>query len=84
MVQDVYFEQWLTDNAGFGLEDPFSNSYAISQSLGLRLITLDSWATLAGTKKQLVLRSLDAVPLQLQSFDLAEELIENAQRSNKN
>jgi hypothetical protein len=84
MVQDVYFEQWLTDNAGFDLEDPFSNSYAISQSLGLRLITLDSWATLAGTKKQLVLRSLDAVPLQLQSFDLAEELIENAQRSNKN
>ena len=41
-------------------------------------------ATLSGAKKQVVLSSLDAVPLQLQSFDLAEELIENAQRSNKN
>jgi hypothetical protein len=40
MVQDVYFEQWLTDNADLDLEDPFSSSYAISQSLGMRLITL--------------------------------------------
>ena len=84
MVQDVYFEQWLMDNIDLDLEDPFSSSYAISQSLGMRLITLDSWATLSGAKKQAVLSSLDAVPLQLQSFDLAEELIENAQRSNKN
>ena len=84
MVQDVYFEQWLMDNIDLDLEDPFSSSYAISQSLGMRLITLDSWSTLSGAKKQAVLRSLDAVPLQLQSFDLAEELIENAQRSNKN
>ncbi|MDC0613403.1 hypothetical protein OAP08_02810, partial [Akkermansiaceae bacterium] len=84
MVQDVYFEQWLMDNIDLDLEDPFSSSYAISQSLGMRLITLDSWATLSEAKKQVVLSSLDAVPLQLQSFDLAEELIENAQRSNKN
>ncbi|MDG2399039.1 MAG: MBG domain-containing protein, partial [Akkermansiaceae bacterium] len=84
MAQDVYFEQWLRDNTGLDLEDPFSNSYAISQSLGLRLITLDSWLTLSGTKKQLVLSSLDAVPLRLQSFDLAEELIKGAKQSNKN
>ena len=84
MAQDVNFEQWLMDNTDLDLEDPFSSSYAISQSLGMRLITLDSWATLSGAKKQVVLSSLDAVPLQLQSFDLAEELIENAQRSNKN
>jgi filamentous hemagglutinin family protein len=84
MLQDVYFEQWLMDNTDLDLEDPFSSSYAISQSLGMRLITLDSWSTLSGAKKQVVLRSLDAVPLQLQSFDLAEELIKSAQRSNKN
>ena len=82
MVQDVYFEQWLTDNADLDLEDPFSSSYAISQSLGMRLITFDSWVALSGQKKRMVLRSLDSVPLHLQSFDLAKELIENAQRSN--
>jgi hypothetical protein len=84
VVQDVYFEQWLRDNTGLDSENPFSNSYAISQSLGLRLISLDSWVTLSGTKKQLVLRSLDAVPLRLQSFDLAEKLIDDAKRSNGN
>ena len=82
MVQDVYFEQWLTDNADLDLEDPFSSSYAISQSLGMRLITFDSWVALSGQRKRMVLRSLDSVPLHLQSFDLAKELIENAQRSN--
>jgi hypothetical protein len=84
MAQDVNFEQWLGDNTGLELEDPFSNSYAISQSLGLRLITLDSWATLSGAKKQVVLRSLDSVPLRLQSLDLAEELVEDVKGSKKN
>ena len=60
MVQDVYFEQWLTDNADLDLEDPFSSSYAISQSLGMRLITFDSWVALSGQKKRMVLRSLDS------------------------
>ncbi len=75
VAQDVYFEQWLRDNIGLDLENPFLNSYAISQSLGLRLITLDSWVKLPGARKQAVLRSLDAVPLHLQTIELAEELI---------
>ena len=75
VIQDVYLEQWLRDNIGLDLENPFSNSYAISQSLGLRLINLNSWVNLPGEKKQAVLRSLDTVPLHLQTLDLGEELI---------
>ena len=75
--QDLFQEQWMRDNIGYDPADPFANAYAISQSVGLRLITLDSWAKLSSSKKQSVLTSLDAIPLHLQTLDTAEELIES-------
>ena len=75
--QGLFQEQWMRDNIGYDPIDPFANSYAISQSVGLRLINLDSWAKLPSSKKQSVLTSLDAIPLHLQTLDTAEELIES-------
>jgi filamentous hemagglutinin family protein len=76
MSQDLSQEQWILDKIGYDSIDPFANSYAISQSVGVRLLSLDSWAKLSASKKQTVLSSLDAVPLHLQTLDLAEKLIE--------
>ncbi|MFT6573961.1 MAG: hypothetical protein ACJA16_002148 [Akkermansiaceae bacterium] len=75
--QDLFQEQWMRDNIGYDPTDPFANSYAISQSLGLRLLSLDSWGKLSSAKKQSVLTSLDSIPLHLQTLDLAEQLIED-------
>jgi hypothetical protein len=36
---------------------------------------LNSWASLSLAKKKDVLKSLDAIPLHLQTLELAEELI---------
>jgi hypothetical protein len=74
--QDIYIEQWIRDNIGYNPEDPFANSYAISQSLGVRIPSLDSWAGLSPAKKQSVLSALDAIPLHLQTLDLAKRLID--------
>ena len=74
--QDIYIEQWIRDNIGYNPEDPFANSYAISQSLGVRILSLDSWAGLSPAKKQSVLSALDAIPLHLQTLDLAKRLID--------
>ncbi|MDA7536032.1 hypothetical protein N8528_03615, partial [Akkermansiaceae bacterium] len=73
--QDLIQEEWILRNLGYDPVDPFASVYAISQSVGLRLIALDSWVKLSSSKKQAVLRSLDAIPLYLQTLDKAEELI---------
>ena len=75
--QDLIQEQWILDNVGYDLTDPFANTYAISQSIGLRLIALKFWAGLSPSKKKAVLTSLDAIPLHLQTLDQAEKLIED-------
>ena len=76
--QDLFQEQWIRENIGYDPVDPFANSYAISQSVGVRLLSLDSWAKLSATGKQSVLTSLDTIPLHLQTLDEAERLIANA------
>ncbi|YCM45015.1 filamentous hemagglutinin N-terminal domain-containing protein [Verrucomicrobiaceae bacterium 227] len=74
--QDIYIERWILDNVGYDPVDPFANSYAISQSVGVRILSLNSWAGLSASKKQEVLAALDAIPLHLQTLDHAQRLIE--------
>ncbi|MGJ8697965.1 MAG: beta strand repeat-containing protein [Verrucomicrobiaceae bacterium] len=76
--QDVFIERWILDNIGYDPTDPFAHSYAISQSVGLQLLALESWSKLPAAKKQVVLSSLDDIPLHLQTLDLAKKLIEQA------
>ena len=77
ICQDLIQEQWFKENIGIDPTDPFASAYAISQSVGLRLIALDSWGKLSSLKKQAVLRALDAIPLHLQTLEEAEDLIES-------
>ncbi|NWK55876.1 filamentous hemagglutinin N-terminal domain-containing protein [Verrucomicrobiaceae bacterium N1E253] len=79
LSQEGLMEIWIQENIGYDPNSPFSNSYAISQSVGLRLIALPSWSKLSKSKQQAVLKSLDGVPLHLQTLGLAEKLINSVQ-----
>ena len=75
-IQDTFLEQWIRDNVDYDPEDVFAKTYAISQSIGLRLIELPSWRSLSLEKRKEVLSRLDQVPLPLQTLGLVEAIIE--------
>ena len=73
--QEAIMEEWIRRNIGYEPGNVFSNSYAVSNSVGLRLLSLDSWRALGSAKKQQVLTALDNIPLEEQTLSLVEELI---------